>query len=128
MTLHLNADLQAGRDRFIAAVRDSGIAWGLQSEEGWACCRSNDSDAQVLVFWSEEAQARRHAQGEWSAYKPAAIAFEDFVDTWLRGMHEDGMLAGVEFNAGMAGVEMAPVDLAQALLVHPDSDAAAPAP
>lgn len=124
MTLHLNAGLEAERDRFIAAVRDTGVAWGLQSKEGWACCRSNQSEAQVLVFWSAEARARRHAQGEWAAYVATPIAFDDFVDTWLRGMHEDGMRAGVEFNADMAGLEMEPADLARALLVHPDSETA----
>jgi hypothetical protein len=123
MTLHLDADLQAGRDRFIAAVRDSGVVWGLQSSQGWACCQSNEARAQVLVFWSSQAEARRHAQGEWAAYLPAPIGFEDFVDTWLRGMHEDGMRAGVEFNADMAGLEMEPAELARALLVHPDSEA-----
>ena len=128
MMLHLNAELQAGRDRFISAVRDSGVVWGLQSEEGWACCQSNDSDAQVLVFWSSQASARRHAQGEWAAYQSAPIALDDFVDTWLRGMHDDGMLAGVDFNADLAGSEMAPAELARALLIGDGAEANAPAP
>lgn len=50
MTLHLVADLEANKERFIARVRDSGVVWGLRSESGWACCQSNHSDADVLPF------------------------------------------------------------------------------
>ena len=115
MTLHLLSDLEANRDRFISHVRESRVLWGLRSEGGWAYCRSNHSDADVLLFWSDEAYAKRHAVAEWSHYQATQIQFDAFIDGWLRGMHEDGALAGVNFNADLAGIELEPIELAQAL-------------
>ncbi len=115
MTLHLMADLQDNHDRFVSRVRESGVVWGLKSEEGWANCPSNEDDRDVLLFWSDEAYARRHAVDEWAHYQPAEIDLDRFVDLWLRGMHQDGVLAGVNFNADLAGLEVEPVRLAQAL-------------
>ncbi len=115
MSAHLVADLEANKERFVARVREAGVVWGLRSESGWAYCESNHTEADVLLFWSEEAYAKRHATKEWSAYKATAIQFDSFIDGWLRGMHEDGALAGVNFNADLAGIEVAPLELAKAL-------------
>lgn len=52
---------------------------------------------------------------EWAHYQPAEIDLDRFIDLWLRGMHQDGVLAGVNFNADLAGLEVEPVRLAQAL-------------
>ena len=116
MALHLLADLEANKDRFIARVRESGVFWGLRSDQGWAYCPSNHTDADVLLFWSEEAYARRLAVAEWAAYQAASINLDEFIDSWLRGMHQDGALAGVNFNADLAGVEVEPIELAKAIL------------
>ena len=115
MSLHLISDLAANKDRFIARVRESRVVWGLRSQSGWAYCPSNEREADVLLFWSEEAHAKLHASGDWSEYVAAPIDFDAFVDRWLRGMHRDGALAGVNFNADLAGLEMEPVELARAL-------------
>ncbi len=116
MSLHLLSDLEANRDRFITRAKACGQIWGLRSEDGWAYCSSNDSEADVLLFWSDEAYARRHVVAEWASYVPTPIELDTFIDGWLRGMHEDGVLAGVNFNADLAGLELAPAELALALL------------
>lgn len=115
MSAHLIADLEANKERFISRVRESGVVWGLRSENGWAYCESNHSESDVLLFWSEEAYARRHATKEWATYEATSIDFDAFIDGWLRGMHEDGALAGVNFNADLAGIEVEPLELAKAL-------------
>ena len=115
MSLHLVADLEANKERFITRVRDSGVVWGLRSKNVWAYCESNHTDSDVLLFWSEEAYARRHAIKEWAAYEATSIDLDAFIDSWLRGMHEDGALAGVNFNADLAGIEVEPIELAKAL-------------
>jgi len=117
MSLHLLSDLEANRDRFIVRAKACGQVWGLRSEEGWAYC-SNHSETDVLLFWSDEAYARRHVVAEWASYVPTSIELEAFIDGWLRGMHENGLLAGVNFNADLAGLELAPAELAQALLAN----------
>jgi hypothetical protein len=116
MAAHLLADLEANRDRFISRVRVSRTIWGLRSDQGWAYCPSNHTDAEVLLFWSEEAYAKRLAVAEWAAYQATPIDLDAFVDGWLRGMHQDGALAGVNFNADLAGIELKPTELARALI------------
>lgn len=113
--VHLLADLEANADRFISRVRKSRVVWGLRCENGWAYCESNHSDADVLLFWSDEAYAKRHAVAGWSHYQAIQIQLDTFIDAWLHGMHQDGALAGVNFNADLAGLELEPVELAKAL-------------
>jgi len=115
MSLHLVSDLEANKNRFVARVRESGVLWGLRFENGWAYCESNHVDADALLFWSDEAYAKRHAVGEWSAYQATAIDLAAFIERWLGGMQRDGCLAGVNFNADLAGLELQPGELALAL-------------
>ena len=115
MAVHLLSDLEANRDRFISRLRESRVIWGLRSNDGWAYCKSNHGEADVLLFWSDEAYAKQHAVAEWSEYRATRIDFDAFIDQWLRGMHQDGALAGINFNSDLAGVELEPVVLAGAL-------------
>lgn len=119
MSVHLVVDLEANKQRFIDRVRLTGQVWGLRSENGWAYCKSNHREADVLLFWSDEAYARRHAVAEWLDYVATLIELDAFVDTWLKGMHEDGLLVGVNFNSDLAGLEVEPVALANALVGQP---------
>lgn len=115
MSLHLLADLAANKDRFIRRVLESGQVWGLRSDDGWANCPSNQNDADVLLFWSDEAYARRLAEKEWANYIPTPIDLPSFIDNWLQGMHQDMVLAGVNYNSDLAGLEIDPLELAKEL-------------
>jgi hypothetical protein len=119
MSLHLIADLQANKDRFIRRVLETGQVWGLRSDDGWANCPSNQNDADVLLFWSDEAYAKRLAEKDWASYIPTPIDLPSFLDNWLQGMHHDMALAGVNFNSDLAGLEIDPLDLAKELLQQP---------
>lgn len=77
------------------------------------------NEADVLLFWSDEAYAKRHVAAEWSGYVATSIELDAFIDGWLRGMHEDGLLVGVNFNSDLAGLEVEPVELANALVSEP---------
>jgi Protein of unknown function (DUF2750) len=102
--------------RFIERVRESGEVWGLRCEEGWAYCVSNEfEDTDVLVFWSERAEAERHVQGDWKEHEPTAIPLDEFIDGWLRGMDEDGALVGPNWDAGLCGLEVEPREIADEL-------------
>lgn len=116
MSLHLTADMEQLKERFIRCVRERGEVWGLRSEaRGWAWCPSNDGDQDVLVFWSDRAYAKRHAVEEWADYVPTMIPLEAFKQRWLPGMQRDGALAGVNLNADLAGIELPPEILLEAL-------------
>ena len=116
MSLHLTADMQDNYDRFVRRVKRSGVVWGLKSDEGWAVCPSNEYDCDVYLFWSDEAYARRHCISKWAGYKPTQIPLNEFIDTWLKGMDEAGELAGTNFNADLAGLEVEPIQLAEDLI------------
>lgn len=120
--MHLLADLHANADRFVASVKSTRVVWGLRSTEGWANCPSNHRDTDVLLFWSERAYAARHAREEWQAHEATSISLDSFIDDWLRGMSEDDLLVGVNFNADLAGLELTPQEVARMLTGEESAD------
>ncbi|XLZ71793.1 DUF2750 domain-containing protein [Massilia sp. SR12] len=68
---------------------------------------------------ANSAYARRLAENEWAAYIPTPIDLSSFIDNWLQGMHQDMVLAGVNFNSDLAGLEIDPLELAEELLQRP---------
>lgn len=113
------AGLRADYDRFLKRVRETRLVWGLKSSRGWAMCPSCDRASYVLPFWSGETCATHHCVNEWTSYRPASIPLDEFVDSWLGAMHSDGALVGVDFNAGVTGLEIEPLSLAKALSDDP---------
>ena len=110
------AAAESNYQRFVERVRDADEVWGLLSKKGWAYSESNEyEDTDVLVFWSASADAQRHVQGEWSRHVPTPIPLDEFIDHWLRGMDEDGVLVGPNWDPGLCGLEVDPRDLAEKL-------------
>lgn len=113
----LSSDPQANHERFVRDARASGLVWGLKSDEGWAVCESGEYEGtDVYPFWSEEAEARLHCSDEWAGYTPTSLDLDLFIDTWLAGMSEDGVLVGTNWDAELSGLEIEPDELANALL------------
>jgi hypothetical protein len=103
----------ANHNRFVERVLASRMVWGLRGPDGWAICDSAEyEDTQVMPFWSDSAYAARAAKDAWSDYAPAAITLDDFIDKWLRGMHEDGVLVGTNWDANNSGLEVEAQQLA----------------
>ena len=110
------ANSESNYRRFVERVRETEEVWGLQFKEGWAYSESNEyEDAEVLLFWSDRADAQKHVEGEWSEHVPTAIPLDEFIDHWLQGMDEDGALVGPNWEPGVSGVEVEPRDLAEKL-------------
>jgi len=110
-------DGQADHDRFVERVKATGRVWGLKSASGWAVCESIEyEDTDVYPFWSDEAEARVHCTDDWAHFAPASLPLDVFIDTWLAGMSEDGVLVGTNWDAELSGLEVEPEDLARELL------------
>jgi hypothetical protein len=108
----LSDDFSENIDRFIVEAMENGCVWGLQNDEGWALCASEDhDDVDVMPLWSQESFAHIHCRDEWAGYVPVAIELEEFLEDWLPGMHEDVLLVGVNWNEELEGEEMEPLDL-----------------
>lgn len=115
-------DLQSAsrerHERFVRRVAESGEVWGLRNDEGWCVSPSSedhedleDEDLNVIPFWSEQAYASQCAQEEWADYEPTPIPLELFLEEWLPGMAEDGLLVGTNWNPDLIGREIEPLDL-----------------
>jgi hypothetical protein len=119
----LTADAQANHDLFVKTVKETGLVWGLKVEDDWAVCESNEyEDQMVFPFWSNEADARIHCEDEWAEYAPATIALDEFAQDWLVGMDEDGLLVGTNWDAELSGMEVEPMELAEALGYEVEED------
>ena len=114
--IRLTADLDANYQRFVENIQESGQVWSLKSEDGWVVVDSAEfEDSEVMPFWSEEAYARELCVGEWAHFKPERISFEEFVEDWLAGMDEDGILVGPNWNAELDGLEIEPIEILKQL-------------
>lgn len=114
---------EAGLQHFLSRVRVTGEVWVLESSEfGYANCASDDDeDTDVILFWSSAELAAKHQRDEWELHQPSMMSAEDFVERWLRGMHDDGVLAGVDWDEDFNGVEIDAAELAR-LLTEEESD------
>lgn len=97
--------------RLVSRILKSRTVWGLKGHSGWAVAESNDTpEFSVLLFWSDEAYARR-AQQEFPGYTPIEISLFDFLFRWLPGMSGDGVLAGTNWTGDLVGLEKDPYEL-----------------
>ncbi|MGE5153256.1 MAG: DUF2750 domain-containing protein [Bdellovibrio bacteriovorus] len=119
----VTTEAQDNHDRFVREVQASGLVWGLKSDQGWAVCESNEyEDTDVYPFWSDEAEARLHCADDWAGFVPDSLPLDVFIDTWLAGMSEDGVLVGTNWDAELSGLELEPDELAQELLGEAGDD------
>lgn len=107
---------------FIDRVKATRQVWGLSSAaDGWAYCTSDqDGERDVILFWSDEAKAKEHQQDEWENHEPTAVDLDTFIDHWLQGMDDDGVLAGPDWDLELNGVELTAKELADHILEGED--------
>jgi hypothetical protein len=116
-----HASSKENYERFIVRAKAQGEVYGLQAPDGgWAVCPSNEDDeADVIVFWSDRAYAALHQKEEWKDYVVTPVALDEFVEAWLKGMHEDGSIVGPNWDANLIGLEVEPIDVARRLTDGP---------
>ena len=106
-------------EQFVSQACESLILYGLFDEaEGWANCHAHDNaDAKsVYLFWSEQKQAQKLQNQEWANYKITPIALELFLDSWLGGMQDQQVFAGVNWDENLFGLEIEAMVLKNSLL------------
>ena len=103
--------------RFIDQVAANKTVWGLKSCDGWAMTLSNEiEERQVMPFWSDRLSAKKVAAEKWATSEPVSIKLNEFIDLWLRSMHEDGILVGTNWDAYLMGKEIEPDALRKEIL------------
>jgi len=110
--IKLTDDLAANYQRFIEDILELRQVWCLQSPEGSVVVASTEfEETDVMPFWSEEEYAKAHCVGEWEEFKPVAMDLDEFVEDWLSGMAEDGILVGPNWNDELEGLEIEPEEI-----------------
>lgn len=110
MMKKLSSNIKANYALFIDQVLEYESVWGLCSDEGWAQCESeNYEDAGVILFWSEQSYVKDFMAKDWQDYKISKISLEDFLNNWLPGMDEDGILVGINWSEEFDDIEMEPL-------------------
>ena len=115
--LRNTADCQADAERFISRVAASETVWYLRSDQGTAFCESNDfttdddEPVTVLLFFSDEAYARRCQKAQFDDHTIESMPLFDFLFRWLPGMSGDGLMAGPNWNHELVGLELDPLEL-----------------
>ena len=98
---------------FVERVIESQTVWGLKSEEGYATSESNEyEDVEVIPFWSDKAYAKALAKDEWESFEPTEMSLSDFLENWLVGMSNEGIIVGTNWDQNLFGKEIEPLELA----------------
>jgi hypothetical protein len=118
MSIGLKADSEYRYQLFIDTVKKERIVWGLKCSEGWAVSPSNDyEDRNVMPFWSHKAYAEQVAVEDWKGYIPSEIPLQEFVNNWLQGMSNDGVMVGLNWNKQLIGKEIDAAELYSKLIL-----------
>ena len=80
-------------DYFVQKSIELKEVWGLSSAEGWVILP--DEDEEHFPVWPHAELAAQWAAGEFADCQPKSITLEDWLDKWLPGMSDDGLLAAV---------------------------------
>lgn len=83
-------------DYFINQCVELKQVWGLSSDTGWVILP--DEGEEHFPVWSHAELAAQWAAGEFADCQPKAVALAEWIEKWLPGMEEDGLLAAVSPN------------------------------
>ncbi len=107
-----NNDLFANQlSQFISTAKSTQKIWGLRAEDGWLSCESEQSDKEVMLFWSTQEKATSQAIDEWSEFEVLEIPLDIFVEDWLLTLAEDDVLIGIEWDENLTGAELTATEL-----------------
>lgn len=112
---HLDGLDDAGRcELFVRRVVETGTVWGLHGQT-WARSSAAGELTEALPLWPDAVTAARCIAGPWQGFVPQPIELQAFVEQWLGGMAEDGIVAIVLPTPTYPGAIVAPGTLADAL-------------
>lgn len=118
------AEQEARYDAFVTEIVESGKVWMLDDGEGVAVSTSNEffdengDETGVALFWSKEAEAKKVAIEDWSAYKAVAIDLDVFLEFSVITISNEDMLMGINWNPNMSGRELHPIEVAMEVIAE----------
>lgn len=103
-------------DYFVEAVIDSGRVWTLGRDEGTVLMSFEGEDC--LPVWPHPDFAEQWISGDWSDCRPLSIDMPAWLERWLPGLHEDGVVLAVFPSTEEEGMVIAPEELKQTLVTQ----------
>lgn len=109
---------------FITDAVKNGVVWMLEDGDTVGVSTSNEffdeegEETGVVLFWSSEGEAKQVAIDEWSAYKAVPVDLDVFLEFSVVKISNEDMLMGINWNAGMTGKEVHPVEIALDLIAE----------
>ena len=88
-----NMSAEQRYDYFISALLEHKKVWGLSGDGGWLVLP--DEDEEQLPVWPHAQLAQAWAMDDFADCQPKPITLEDWLNKWLPGMIEDGLLVAV---------------------------------
>jgi len=67
-------------------ILESGFAWGLVSEQGWASFLDDEQGVQAFPIWSEEQFAELNAVGDWAGFKGKQFTLQELKSDVIPGL------------------------------------------
>ena len=100
-------------DYFVNKVIEMKKIWGLCSDDGWVIL-SDERDGH-LPIWPHAELADLWVTGDYSDCKPTDISLDEWLNKWLPGMEEDGLLAAVAPDTEGEGIIVSAQELAETI-------------
>jgi hypothetical protein len=106
------ATCEANHKRFVEHVAKHEAVYALKGSAGIANCEAVEfEETRALLFFSDEAYARRAIKQSFEGFEVMRIDLFDFLFRWLPGMSGDGVVAGTNWTGDLAGLEFEPFEL-----------------
>jgi len=98
---------------FYKEVRESGVIWGIKDNGGFPAPKNSDGQ-RAMPFWSSKSKALSIIENvpAYKHFQPVAISWAEFIERWVPGLTQDGMLVGINWSGKNAsGYDLEPVEL-----------------
>ena len=109
-------------EKFIEHVAKSGTVWVLDQQGEVATTVSEQLEdtkgrpVDVVCFWSNKLLAKVCGRQNWPDHRPQELSLAEFLEDWCAGLHNDNLLAGINFDLDLVGHEADPLGLVVALV------------
>lgn len=97
---------------FYREVARHGTVWGIRDGQGYPAPQTPEGRA--MPFWSSLARVERVIASvpAYRGFTPVALMWDDFRDTWLPKLEEDGLRVGVNWTGARAtGYDLTPAEV-----------------
>ncbi len=115
--MSLDASVEMEYQQFLHEILVNKEVWILDNEQGMACHPSfEDSEKMCILFWSSGILAENEREGDFELLEARNLSLHEFIDNWLPGMDDEGVICGLNWQNELGGMEILPADLLEDLL------------